>query len=413
MKKILLHVSLISICFGADFHGKIIDKISLKTVENAEICDTKRCIKSDKNGSFHFKTDDKILNILAYGYRPFRFNIDQNQSIQLNPINVHALYLTFWGACPKSKTFQRTLNLLEHHNINSVVIDIKNEFGDLVYNSHLPQAKEYGAYKKVQIKDIKQFISQLKAKDAYLIARIVVFKDELQASYNVDYAIKKDGKLWRNHDNLAWVDPFDRRVWEYTVDIAVDAAKKGFDEINFDYIRFPAKEGIVLSKENTMQNRTKNIADFLEYAKKRLRPYGVFLSVDTFGNICWVKGDSNIGQTVEVFAKHADYLCPMVYPSSFGSGSFGHKYPSEFPHEVVYKSIAHITDRIEPKRIRPWIQAFKDYTRRKKHYGAFEIQEQLRVEDELGTNGWMMWSPRSKYKQEYFDRNITSEAFCQ
>ncbi len=414
MKKILLHVSLLSVCFSFETVGTVFDKVSLQTVPNAKVCDTKICVKSNENGSFHIKTTDKVLHILAYGYRPYTFQRDANKTIYLEPIKVHALYLTFWGASPRSKTFFNMVQLLGHHNINAVVVDIKNEYGNLVYNSNLPKAKKYGAYKHMQVKDIDLFMRILKRKHTYLIARIVVFKDELQASNNLDFAVKKDGKPWRNHDNLAWVDPFDKRAWKYTLDIAVDAAKKGFDEINFDYIRFPAKEGIKLQKENTLQNRKKTIAAFLEYAKKRLRPYGVFISVDTFGNICWAKTDCNIGQTVEVFAKHVDYLCPMVYPSSFASGSFGHKYPSEYPHEVVYKSIAHITDRIEVKRIRPWIQAFKDYTRRKKHYGVFEIQEQMKVEDELGTNGWMMWSPRSKYHQEYFESNATEmKVFCQ
>ena len=409
MKKILLHVSLLSFCFALDTKGTIFDKVSSETIMDATVCDRKRCVKSDENGTFKIHTEAKTLHVLAHGYRPYKFTKDINKTIYLEPIKVHALYLTFWGASPRSKTFANTLELLNHKDINSVIVDIKNEYGYIVYNSHLFQAKKYGAYKQAQIRDIDTFIYTLKQKNAYLIARIVVFKDELQASNNEHYAIKRDGKIWRNHDNLAWVDPFDRRSWKYAVDIAVDAAKRGFDEINFDYIRFPAREGIKLSEKNTYENRIKTITAFLKYAKTRLRPYGVFLSVDTFGNICWAKTDCNIGQTVGIFEKYVDYLCPMVYPSSFANGSFGHNYPSEFPHEVVYKSIAHITNRIEAKRIRPWIQAFRDYTRRRKHYGAYEIQEQMRVEKELGTNGWMIWSPRSKYYQAYFEDNSTTK----
>lgn len=375
-------------------------------IAGAEICDDIQCVKSAEDGSFILESNASKLHIVAVGYKNYTFDANQSRKIHfLTPFKVKALYLTFWGANPHSKTFKRSMELLRRSEVNAVIVDVKNEYGDILYKTSSLKAKEYGAFKNRQVYDIDDFVSRFKAEDAYLIARIVVFKDELQAAANPDYAIRKDGHIWRNHDAMAWVDPFDRRSWEYVVDIAEDAAKQGFDEINFDYIRFPARSGLQLQKESTMQNRLEAIDAFLAYAKKRLRPYGVFISVDTFGNICWSSDDTNIGQTIENFAKHADYIAPMLYPSSFASGTLGYRYPSEYPYEMVYRSLNNTHSKIDPKRVRPWIQAFADYTSRKKRYRDYEIQQQILAAKDAGTSGWMMWSPSSKYKISYFEEH--------
>ena len=383
--------------------GFLEDSTTNTPISGAEICDAKGCVQSADDGSFVIESETSKLHVVAVGYRNFAFDASAPQKIHfLEPIKVKALYLTFWGANQHSKTFKNTLTLLKNSTLNAVIVDVKNEYGDILYKSDLKKPQQYGAFKNRQVYKVEDFVSRFKKEHIYLIARIVLFKDELQAAANPDYAIHKDGHIWRNSDGMAWVDPFDRRAWKYAVDIAMDAAKKGFDEINFDYIRFPAREGITLQKPNTMQNRFKALDGFLSYAKKRLRPYGVFISVDVFGNICWSRDDMNIGQDIENFAKHADYIAPMLYPSSFDSGTLGYRYPSEHPYEMVYKSILHTNTKIDPKRIRPWIQAFHDYTSRKKRYRDYEVQQQILAAKDAGTDGWMMWSPASKYKISYF-----------
>ncbi len=401
MKRFLLPFFISGILYGESIVGFLEDAKTNSFIDNAQVCDSSRCVTSDGSGMFIIDTNETVLHVKAHGYRPYSFERNSSKIHFMCPVKIQALYLTYWGANLKSKTFNRIMEMAEKTSVNAVIVDLKNEYGDILYDSGSQKAKRYGALKNKMVYDIDAFVDNFKRGDLYLIARIVVFKDERQATHT-DYAIKRKGKIWRNHDNIAWVDPFDKRAWEYVLDLAVDAAKRGFDEINFDYIRFPARAGLELSQDNTMHNRTKAMGEFLDYAKNRLRPYGVFVSVDTFGNICWSKDDTNIGQTVEVFERHADYLCPMVYPSSFASGSFGRKHPSQHPYEVVYKSIDNIKDRIALKRVRPWIQAFKDYSARKLHYSDFEIKEQVRATEELGTNGWMMWSPSSRYALNYF-----------
>jgi hypothetical protein len=328
----------------------------------------------------------------------------------LTPIKVKALYLTFWGASNNSKTLKRILQLIETTEANAIVVDVKNEYGSTQFWTGFEQANSYGAHKQRTNRDIKKFIKILKDRNIYTIARIVTFKDELQASNNPEYAIKRDDEnqsIWRNHDQMAWVDPFDKRSHNYAISLAEEAAKVGYDEINFDYIRFPAKKGLVYSKKSTQKSRIKAIESFLDEAKTRLRKYGVFISVDTYGNICWADDDNGIGQTVSSLASHADYLAPMLYPSGFSSGSFYFKYPSEYPYEVVFRSIKHIQDRVPSKKVRPWLQYFKDYTARKKPYQREEIQAQIKATEDIGTNGWMMWSPSSKYSFEYLAKDPT------
>jgi len=408
MKQILFLLLFLSEFLFASFTGIVLDAKSNKPVIGAVITDSKHDTQSDKNGSFFIKSKENQYHIKAIGYKPYAFSNDVNTTtFKLQPIQVKALYLTFWGASNNSKTLKKILNLIEKTEVNAIVVDVKNEYGSTQFWTSFKQANSYGAHKKRTNRNIKKFMKMLKEKGIYTIARIVTFKDELQASNNPDYAIKKnDAKhsIWRNHDNMAWVDPFDKRSHNYAISIAEEAAKVGYDEINFDYIRFPAKKGLVYSKKSTQKSRIKAIENFLDEAKRRLRKYGVFISVDTYGNICWAKDDNGIGQTVGSLAAHADYLAPMLYPSGFSSGSFYFKYPSEYPYEVVYRSIKHIQSQVPSKKVRPWLQFFKDYTRRKKAYEKKEIQAQIKATEDIGTNGWMMWSPSSKYNPQYLSK---------
>lgn len=405
MKHILLSALLSSFLFSAPLELRLIDKESSLVVSKAVISDSTNQFSPDANGTFRFDTNETLLHAKAYGYRPLSFYADANSTnVTVEPIRVKALYLTFWAANATSPRAKKVLDMIEEDAANALVIDIKNEFGSTSFKTSFKQANSYGAHHQRTNRDMEGFMQLMKEKKIYTIARICTFMDDLQATNNPEYAIKKkNGEIWRNHDGMAWVDPFDKRSHEYAIAIAEEAAKAGFDEINFDYIRFPAREGLVYSKESTPQNRIQAIEEFLDKAQKRLRKYGVFISVDTYGNICWAEGedDNNIGQTVRSMASKADYLAPMLYPSGFANGSFGVKYPSEIPYTVIYKSIANIQDRIDPVRVRPWLQYFKDYAHSKKHYKKFEIQEQVRASRDANTSGWMMWSPSSRYHLSY------------
>ena len=391
----------------ASFTGVVIDKTTLKPIDGAIVSDSSHTIHSDEEGNFFLHTRESKAFIKAYGYRALALKENENKmEYALEPITVKALYLSFWGASGNSKTMKKLLKIIDEREVNAIVVDVKNEYGSTLYKTSFKQANSYGAHKKRTNRNIKKFMKLLKSKNIYTIARIVTFKDEIQASKNPHYAIKNaKGEIWRNHDNMAWVDPYDIRSHAYTIRIAEEAAKVGFDEINFDYIRFPAKSDLQFSQKNTQKNRIKAISTFLDSAQSRLKKYGVYISVDTYGNILWTKeGDNNIGQTVKSLAEHADYLAPMLYPSGFARGSFGKKNPSSHPFIVIYRSIKHVKNIIHPSRIRPWLQYFRDYAHTRRPYKKFEITEQIRAAERMHTNGWMMWSPSSKYHMNYFKK---------
>lgn len=405
MKTLFFLLIIFPISILASFKATIVDFNTMKPISSAKIIDKNKIYYSDTNGTFSIDNSVNSIHIKAYGYRPYSFETNITSTLlKLKPIKINALYLTFWGASNNSKTLKRIIKLIKETEVNAVIVDVKNEYGSTSFYTSFEQANNYGAHKNRTNRNIQKFIKNMKKNNIYTIARIVTFKDELQASNNPEYALKRDsnGSIWRNHDNMAWVDPFDTRSHDYTISIAEEAAKVGFDEINFDYIRFPAKSGLRFSKKNTQENRVEAIETFLDTAKHRLEPYGVFISVDTYGNILWsTEDDNNIGQVLESLANHSDYIAPMLYPSGFAAGSFYFDYPASHPYAVIYRSVNNIKDKINLSRVRPWLQYFKDYNKKHLPYEKFEVQEQIRATKQLNTNGWMMWSPSSKYHKSY------------
>jgi hypothetical protein len=389
--------------------GIVYDSKTDQPVFNATVSDSHHFVISDKNGHFQIKTQESHLHIKALGYKPKKVMLlhkkKKNLHLFLSPIKVKALYLTFWGASNNSKTLKNILDIIDTTEINAVVVDVKNEYGSTQFLTGFQQANSYGAHKQRTNRNIQKFIATMKQHGVYTIARIVTFKDELQASHNYDYAIKKDDEnqtIWRNHDKMAWVNPFDTRAHDYTISIAKEAAKVGYDEINFDYIRFPAKEGLLFLQQNTQENRIKAIESFLDTAQKRLRKYGVFISVDVYGNVCWSNDDNGIGQTLQSLAQHADYISPMLYPSGFATGSFHLQHPAQHPYKVVFRSLARAKKKVGAIKLRPWLQYFRDYTQIKHPYTKKEIQAQIQAANDANVSGWMFWSPSSKYNPSFF-----------
>jgi len=394
----LFFIFLIPISIFANLSGVIYDDLSQKPIASAKIITADGHTYSDINGTYSFETNATNYHVKAYGYRPYKGSFETNTSALLRPIKVKALYLSFWGASPKTKTFKRMMNIVDNTEVNAVIVDVKNEFGLTSYKTGVSAINAKGAFHQRTIKDIKAFIKIMKAKDIYVIARIVVFKDDLQASAWPQRALKKyDGSIWRNREKLAWINPFDPTSHDIALAVAMDAAKLGFDEINFDYIRFPAYRGIKHTQKNNEKNRTKAIEDFLLHAQTLLEKEGVFISVDTYGQICWASDDTGIGQTVSSLAKYADYLAPMLYPSGFPKGAMGFKDPTQHDYDIIYQSVTRMHDRIAPIRVRPWIQSFKDYAHSHKFYRKEAIRDQINACDDANTNGWLVWNPSSRY----------------
>jgi hypothetical protein len=238
------------------------------------------------------------------------------------------------------------------------------------------------------------------ARGIYLIGRIVVFKDNPLALCRRDLAVKTaGGAVWRDREGLAWVDPFRQEVRDYNLAIAEEAAQAGFDEIQFDYMRFPDAAGLRFAEESTTQSREAAISLFFRQARQRLARYNVFLAADIFGYVCWNVNDTGIGQSLERLAPELDYVSPMLYPSGFQYGIPGFRNPVSHSFEIVYRSLERARERtgLASVHFRPWLQSFADYGFDRRPFGAAEIGEQIRGAEQAGSDGWMLWNARNRY----------------
>ncbi|HEX5680970.1 MAG TPA: putative glycoside hydrolase, partial [Desulfobacterales bacterium] len=319
--------------------------------------------------------------------------------VKLSPFTPKALYLSFYGVGSKALRGP-AMKLIEETELNALVIDVKGDRGMIPYRSSVPLATEVGGQKIITVRDAEGLMALFKERGVYTIARIVVFKDNLLASARPDLAVKTpSGEPWRDRESLAWVDPFRKEVWDYNIQIAVEAAKLGFDEIQFDYVRFPDSHSPRFSQPSTEEARVKAIAGFLQEARSKLAPYNVFTAADIFGYVCWNLNDTDIGQKLDPIASTVDYLSPMLYPSGFQFGIPGFRNPVQNPYEIVYLSLKKAQERtkISPLRFRPWLQAFKDYAFDRRQFNGKELRDQISASEKFGSQGWMLWNPVNQY----------------
>jgi hypothetical protein len=323
--------------------------------------------------------------------------------VVMKPQVVKAAYLTYFGVGDKGIR-GRVLELAARTELNAVVIDVKGDRGWILYRTEVPEALAVGAQGPGTLKDFDGLMADLKARGLYTIARIVTFKDNILANSRPDLAIidTRTGKPWIDNEKLAWVDPFREEVWRYNVAIAREAARRGFDEIQFDYVRFPTDGKLGAAKyasPNNKETRLPAIAGFLGLARRELGPLGVYVAADVFGYTAFNENDTDIGQRIEELAPHLDYFCPMVYPSGYHVGIPGFRNPVQHPYEIVHESVRLIQKRASHTRVRvrPWLQDFKDYAFDKRIFGVTEIRAQIKGADDAGAVGWMLWNPRNDY----------------
>jgi hypothetical protein len=203
--------------------------------------------------------------------------------------------------------------------------------------------------------------------------------------------------VFRDREGLSWTNPSSREVWDYNIAVASEAARAGFDEIQFDYARMPDEAGLALPQ--TERDREAAIDGFLSAARHALTSFNVFLAVDVFGYVCWNLGDTRIGQQIEHVMNIVDYVSPMLYPSSFQFGIPGCRNPVQHPSEIVQRSLERALERthVPPVRFRPWLQAFRDYAFGGRPFTAGEIRAQINAAEDVGTDGWMLWNPTNRY----------------
>jgi hypothetical protein len=384
--------------------GKVVDFFTKKPVTGALITVNQYGVLTGQNGNFTVNAELSKLAVRAPGYRReeqiIRAPLNSiSHEIKLLPFAPKGLYLSFFGIGDRSLRGS-AINLIHETELNTLVIDVKGDRGMIPYKSAVPLAAEVGARRITTVREMADLMKSLKEKGIYTIARIVVFKDNLLAMARPDWAVKtQNGEIWRDRENLSWVDPFNKEVWEYNIAIAIEAATYGFDEIQFDYIRFPDALGLRFSMPNTEENRVKAITGFLMEARRRLIPHNVFLSADIFGYVCWNRNDTDIGQRLEDLAPHLDYICPMLYPSGFQYGIPGYRNPVANSYEIIYLSLKRAQERtgLPSYRFRPWLQAFRDYAFDRRYFNDKEIMDEIKASEGFGSHGWMLWNPRNNY----------------
>jgi len=388
--------------------GKVVDADRRTPLRGASVWSGRVETLTDAGGRFSIGVSSGpgagAIIVKAPGYEMRRISADADAGvIALRPRSVRAAYLTYYGVA-EPRIRDRVLDLVGKTELNAVVIDVKGDRGLIPYRTEVPAALEAGALGPVIMKDFDGLMQSLRERHIYTIARIVTFKDTVLAQHRPDLAIidTRTGKPWLDNERLAWVDPFRQEVWDYAIAIAREAAAKGFDEIQFDYVRFPTDgklSAAVYSQPNTSATRLPTIAAFLAKARRELGPTGVFLAADVFGYTAFNTNDTDIGQRVEELAPHLDYLCPMVYPSGYHLGIPGYRNPVAHPYEVVHESVRLIRQRTQhtPVQVRPWLQDFRDYAFDRRTFGTREVRAQIKGANEAGAAGWMLWNPRNDY----------------
>jgi hypothetical protein len=316
---------------------------------------------------------------------------------------VRGLYVNRWAAI--GRTVWRLVDVARTTEVNALVIDVKDDRGYLLYRSAVPLAHRIGAdtVNPMPAARIQALLDTMRANGIHPIARIVVAKDPILASARRDLAVRtrKDGTPWLDKAGRPWLDPHQRDVWSYAGDLAEEAVKLGFSEVQFDYVRFPDEPSLLRQAAFPLaKGRTRDVVirEQLGYLHDRMRALGVPMAIDVFGLTTTVKGDMTIGQRWEAFADRADVVLPMTYPSHYARGDYGIDRPNARPYEVIDHAMKDAIARnravIGGAEIVPWYQ---DFTLGAPRYGAAQVRAQMQAGYDNGIRSWVLWNASSRY----------------
>ena len=342
--------------------------------------------------------------------------VEEENTKNTPPVKVKGIYVT-GPMAGSTNNMASLIELVESTELNTMVIDIKNDSGEITYKMDNDVAKEIGATVNY-ISDIKDLVARLKEKGIYLIARVVAFKDPILAESKPELSIKNaDGTIFRDRSKLAWVNPYKKEVWEYLISVSKEAAELGFDEIQFDYIRFSTDSGmkqVSFGEEATDKSKIEAITEFTKYAYEELSPLGVYVSADVYGTIISSDVDAKIvGQSYAQMAKYLDYICPMIYPSHYAKGSYGIDYPDLEPYDLIKKALEDSQiilktneDEEHQAIVRPWLQDFTaTWVEQHQKYDAEEIKEQIQGVYDAGYEEWILWNGSNRYTSDGLLKN--------
>jgi hypothetical protein len=305
------------------------------------------------------------------------------------PVEVRGVHVT--GALASLPGKLETYVALRKAGLNTIQLDVKDESGEIGFRpASVPLAIKAGAVRSFY--NPREVARLAHRNGIYLIGRVVVFQDPALARARPDLAIRRlGGGVWTTKDGLGWVNPYDRRVWDYALGVAAAAARAGFDEIMLDYVRFPTDGDVstAVYPGRTTVPRGQVIADFAAYAKQRLAPLGVRLSTALFG--LSATRDLRIGQVPAWISQHVDHVNPMAYPSLYGGGELGIASPSSEPGETVFRTLVDFRTQLKGSRAQliPWIQDW--------NYAPDQVMQQVQAARLQGAKGFLLWNASGLY----------------
>jgi len=349
--------------------------------------------------------------------------VRREQARIATPKTVKGIYLSS-GNFGNTAVREELLSMIERTELNTAVVDLKNFGGSVAYDSMVPEVIRL-ATKQVRITNLAERIYEFHAQGVYMIARIPVFQDSVLAAALPEEAVHfADGSLWRDHAGNAWLDPASQHVWAYNIALAQEAYQLGFDEINFDYIRFisdgPVSLAIYPRWDQGVQTRNDVLREFFASMYDQLHPLGVVTSADFFGMVLLQEDGMSIGQHLADAAPYVDYIAPMVYPSHYPDMFWGYPNPALYPYEIIYGSLKEGTDILEKqsllaasttvdgqatiqlsreqlaRQFRPWIQDFDLGA----VYTPDMIRKELQAAYDAHSSGWVLWNSRNVYTED-------------
>src|SRR6056297_1461604 len=399
--------------------GKIIKGSQVKVIETvfdeAGSPNWHKIEYEHQNGDYGWVSADYTvkdkMEFLGPGYADIDFSPQEKpEEYDNNPrVTVNGIYLTGYSA--GSAKLDKMIDLADRTKINAFVINMKDDNGTMLFETDIAAEMSPRANLSVPVKDIASVMKKLKDHDIYTIARIVCFVDPKYVKEHPEAGViyKNSGAPFYFKDNVQWSSAYNRELWKYVVGVAKEAAEAGFNEIQFDYVRFPTSNGgkkdAYLDYRNELgESKPLAIQNFLKYAREELEPYEVYISADVFGLVGSVGDDMGIGQYWEAISNVVDYISPMMYPSHYGPGVYGLSVPDAFPYETIYRctkdSIMKNMNIETPAIVRPWIQDFTaTYVDGHIRYGAEQIRAQIKGLNDNGVEGFMLWNPSNNYDE--------------
>lgn len=364
--------------------------------------------------SFH-KEKETTIKLLDTKQRFKRYTFHTGYTFEY-PDAVRGIYVT--GNSVGGAHFDSLVNFVDKTELNTMVIDIKDDFGNLTFTPE--KGSKYESIGTDYIENPEKMMKILEEKQIYPIARVVVFKDTHLAKERPDLSFLDNGEVWVNGRGEAFVSPYQKEVWDYNIEIAKLAAEMGFKEIQFDYVRFP--EGFETrdeqleyglgdyenSKTDSIQRRVEAVTDFVEYARKELEYYDVDIAVDIFGYAATIPETPGIGQNFSKISENVDVISSMIYPSHWGDGNFGIPKPDKEPYRLVneYAKVENeVLGKLDaPPVSRPWLQDFSApwiYSGEPTfQYGKKEIEDQIKALKENGIEEFLLWNAGNSYTQK-------------